>query len=290
MLKKRKSYPLNSWESMILERSMNLDTLYKNLGLYPKDMGVWSAKHTERLDISNFRSDNVYVWQSRNSQENQYLISFLLAKLQDHGKLLEAVSENGTFGVEAFEFFGEKVSRDRIDSSLEINFLTECVSLEKIRNFRILDIGAGYGRLAKNLCSVFPEVKVNCVDSVPISTAISEYYLKAQIDCGQVKIYDLAGLREISVNSIDLATNIHSFSEMSLESVRNWVKFLREKNVPRLFVVPNPSELRLNSGEDFQHIFEEYGYAIKFKRPKFPLGINPSLLLYPSNYYYLEME
>ena len=122
MLRNRRSRPLqNSWESKILQRSIELDELYKSLNLYPEDMGVWNRKHTERLDISNFRSDNVYVWQTRSSHEKQYLVSYLLAKLQDHGKLLESISEDGAFGAETYEFLGEKVSRDRIDSSLALN-------------------------------------------------------------------------------------------------------------------------------------------------------------------------
>jgi len=59
--------------------------------------------------------------------------------------------------------------------------------------------------------------------------------------------------------------------------------------VPRLFIVPNPSELRLNSGENFREIFEENGYSVKVKRAKYPNGIEASLLLYPSNYFYLEL-
>ena len=291
MLKRKRSRPLqNSWESNILERSFELDKLYKSLNLYPEDMGVWDPKHIEKLDISNFRSDNVYVWQTRGSHEKQYLVSFLLAKLQDHANLLALISEDGTFGAETYEFLGEKVSRDRMDSSLEINFLIECVTSKRLGNYKILDIGAGYGRLAKNLCKVFPDIQVSCVDSVPISTAISEFYLQSQINSGQITTYDLASLTKIPVNSIDLATNVHSFSEMSLESVRNWAHFLREKRVPKLFIVPNPSELRLNSGEDYQHIFEDYGYSVKVKRAKYPIGIDPSLLLYPSNYFYLELE
>ena len=290
MLRNRRSRPLqNSWESKILQRSIELDELYKSLNLYPEDMGVWNRKHTERLDISNFRSDNVYVWQTRSSHEKQYLVSYLLAKLQDHGKLLETISEDGAFGAETYEFLGEKVSRDRVDSSLEINFLIETFSTEKLSNSRVLDIGAGYGRLAKNLCKVFPSIHVSCVDSIPISTAISEYYLQSQIDSGQITICDLAQLVEIPVNSIDLAINVHSFSEMSLESVKNWARFLKQIQVPRLFIVPNPSELRLNSGENFREIFEENGYSVKVKRAKYPNGVEASLLLYPSNYFYLEL-
>jgi hypothetical protein len=203
---------------------------------------------------------------------------------------LGLIFEDGAYGAETYEFLGEKVSRDRIDSSLEINFLIDCVSAEILCGSRVLDIGAGYGRLAKNLCKVFPSIEVGCVDSIPISTAISEFYLQSQVDTGRITIYDLLNYVKIPANSIDLATNIHSFSEMSLGSVEKWACFLSKIRVPRLFIVPNSSELRLNTGEDFQQIFEEYGYIVKVKRAKYLEGIDPSLLLYPSTYFYLELE
>jgi len=291
MLRKRRGTLLqDSWESNIIKRSNELDALYNDLGLYPHDLGVWNRKHTHRLDVSNFRSNNVYVWQTTNSYENQYLTSFLLAKLQDHTNSLGLIFEDGAYGAKTYEFLGEKVSRDRIDSSLEINFLIDCVSAEILHGSRVLDIGAGYGRLAKNLCKVFPSIEVGCVDSIPISTAISEFYLQPQVDTGQITIYDLLNYVDIPLNSIDLATNIHSFSEMSLESVKNWAFFLSKIRVPRLFIVPNSSELRLNTGEDFQQIFEEYGYFVKVKRAKYLEGIDANLLLYPSTYFYLELE
>ena len=44
---------------------------------------------------------------------------------------------------------------------------------------RILDIGAGYGRLAHRMVSAFPNIQTYfCTDAVAISTFISEYYIR----------------------------------------------------------------------------------------------------------------
>ena len=43
----------------------------------------------------------------------------------------------------------------------------------------MLDIGAGYGRLAHRMSAAFPQLEdYCCVDAVPESTFLSEYYLR----------------------------------------------------------------------------------------------------------------
>jgi hypothetical protein len=76
---------------------------------------------------------------------------------------------------------------------------------------------------------------------------------------------------------------------MSLSSVENWVSLLKISKVPRVFVVPNPRHLGLNSGEDFQEIFERFGYKVTTIRSKYLEGLPENCLLYPANYYYLEL-
>jgi len=280
----------NPWEEEIVRRSLELDKKYLKSNLYPEDLGVWTDKHLNKLDLRNFRSDNVYVWQKRNLASESYLVSYLLTKLMDKADLLESIEESGEYGAQVYTFFDKKISRDLIDSVLEINFLIDMVGIDTLKRFKVLDIGAGYGRLAKNLAGLFPELEIGCVDSIPMSTAISEFYLKEEIEKAQVKVYNLTQLEELSERNFDLATNVHSFSEMSLGSVEIWIKFLRKSKIPRVFVVPNPKELRLNTGEDFEVIFERYGYKVVASRSKFREGIPEDCLLYQANYFYLELE
>jgi putative sugar O-methyltransferase len=286
----KKIEPLpSSWQGEVISRAVTLDRTYHDLNLHPRELGVWTEKHTRELDVTNFRSDNVYVWQKRDLAIENYLVSYLVAKIMDKSALLESLSENGSYGVEFYEFCGRKISRDLIDSVLEINFLIDLIGIDSLTKFRVLDIGAGYGRLAKNLAKVFPAMKIGCVDAIPMSTAISEFYLHEEIERGQIEVFNLTQLDSMPSKTFDLAVNIHSFSEMSLGSVENWISFLMEAKVERVFVVPNPKELRLNNGEDFLKVFERFGYKVTTIRAKYLDGIPENSLLYPANYFYLEL-
>lgn len=278
------------WKETIFQRATELDSLYKEFNLYPKNLGAWTEKHLEGISISNFRSDNVYVWQKRNISESNILISFLITKLLDNANLFDLIKESREFGVEVYEFLGVSVSRDLLDSILEINFLIDIVGLENFKTYKILDIGAGYGRLSKSLAQAFPMIKSSCIDSIPLSTAISEFYLEKEIVDKKVKVYTLDQIDQMPDNYFDLATNIHSFSEMSLDSVENWIKLLKDLNVPKILVIPNAKELKLDSGEDLQIVFEKYGYFIKSKRHKYSNSVDDKHLMYPSNYFYLELK
>lgn len=277
----------NPWEEKIEARSEELHKIYTEKKLYPDDLGVWSQKHLKDINLSLYRADNVYVWQTRNVKAENYLVSFLLTKLKDDANLLGLLNEDGKFGVSSYEFMGVTVSRDLLDSVLEINFLIKMIGRETLSQSKVLDIGAGYGRLAKNLAKVFPEIHIGCIDSIPISTAISEFYLKDEIASKQIEVLDLTQIKSIAEKKYDLAVNVHSFSEMSLASVENWVKLLNEAEIQRVFVVPNPKDLKLNSGEDFSSIFLKYGYSIETRIDKYPRGIPEQHLLYPASYFYL---
>jgi SAM-dependent methyltransferase len=277
----------NPWEEKIEARSEELHRIYIEKNLYPDDLGVWSQKHLQGIDLSFFRADNVYVWQTRNVKAENYLVSYLLTKIEDDANLFGLLHEDGNFGANTFEFMGITISRDLLDSILEINFLIKMIGRDTLSRSKVLDIGAGYGRLAKNLAKVFPDISIGCIDSIPISTAISEFYLKDEIASKQIEILDLTRINSIAENNYDLAVNIHSFSEMSLASVENWIKVLDEAEIQRVFVVPNPKDLKLNSGEDFSSIFLKYGYSIETRTDKYPSGIPEQHLLYAASYFYL---
>ena len=267
--------------------SADLAETYRNLDLEHGD-GVWNEKHLNSFDVMKFRGDNVYVWQTRVFQEINFFVSYLYAlkvdKLGLHSKLIET----GSYGVETFKFGGALVSRDLIDSIIEINYLDEELQFSKSSSFHILDIGAGYGRFAKRIQEGFNNIEVSCIDAIPLSTCLSRVYLENEIKTGKVKVHQLNTLDAVQEGAIDLAINIHSFSEMSLPSVVSWVNFLVEKKIENVFIVPNGSGLSLNDGTDFGRIFEEAGYRIasvddKFGDPEFSrFGI------YPSKYFLLN--
>ena len=135
--------------------------------------------------LTRFRAGSSYVWNyygssTENTEKLQYYVFAQAVKAADSAALLEVLDEDGAFGCSTFEFAGiGRVSRDLLDSVTEINFLQRHLSVLDRDEFRVLDIGAGYGRMAHRLLEANPKLDgYTCVDAVPESTFLCEFYLK----------------------------------------------------------------------------------------------------------------
>ena len=118
---------------------------------------------------------------------------------------------------------------------LEIKFLEDCgIDLD---TSRVLDIGAGYGRLADRLMTAFPGIFVACADPITMSRFVCRRYLTSRGFPSTVPV--LHPDQVSALRRIDLAINVHSWSECTPEEVEWWMHTLRIMKVPRLFVVPH---------------------------------------------------
>ena len=252
---------------------------------------VWTDEYVQSYSLKSFRGDNCYVWQTGdpNCDEINYCLTAYYAQVIDGLGVLQNNNEDGLFGVHTYPVRSRLFSRDLLDSTNELNFLERHLKLSGVEDLNILDIGAGYGRLAYRTANTFSNLsKYICTDAVPESTFLSEYHIRFRNIEDRVDVVPLdeieARLRE---QRIDLAVNIHSFSECSLEAIEWWLALLAGAEVRNLFIVPNGSDhggekLALNSGEDFSALVEQYGYALQLKAPKYddPLvqkyGISPT--------------
>ncbi len=256
---------------------------------------VWTDEYVQSYGLQSFRGDNCYVWQTRdpNCAEINYCLTAYYVKAIDTLGLSQKNNEDGLFGVHTYTVDSESVSRDFLDSIVELHFLEKHLQLSQIQDLKVLDIGAGYGRLAYRTANSFPNLSTYlCTDAVPESTFLSEYHIKFRQLEGKVAVVPLDEIeRRLQEQQIDLAINIHSFSECSLEAIEWWLFLLATAKVKHLFIVPNASDhggekLALNSGEDFSSLVEKYGYELRIKAPKYddPLvqkfGVSPT-------YYYL---
>ena len=76
---------------------------------------------------------------------------------------------------------------------------------------------------------------------------------------------------------VDIAVNIHSFSECSLAAVDAWMALLADLRVGHLMVVPNAVSrdgsdgitMRTNAGEDFSAVVRRHGYVLAANEPKY---------------------
>jgi SAM-dependent methyltransferase len=260
---------------------------------------VWTDEYVQTYGLQSFRGDNCYVWQTAdpNCAEINYCLTVYYVKAMDSLSILEKNQEDGLFGVYTYTIDSQLFSRDLLDSTVELHFLERHVNLSQIEDLHILDIGAGYGRLAYRTVKTFANVsKYFCTDAVPESTFLSEYHVKFRGIDDTVNVIPLDEIEQrIQGQKIDLAVNIHSFSECSLEAIEWWLSLLASAKVKYLFIVPNACDhggekLALNSGEDFSDLVDKYGYKLQIKAPKYDDPMVQKYGVSPTYYYLYQLE
>lgn len=260
---------------------------------------VWKDGYIQADDLRYFRGDNVYVWQARgrNMSVIAYALTTFFTKSSDPLGLLERLEEDDRFGNVWFRIDGKKISRDLLDSIAEIYFLERHLQVSKLSDCRFLDIGAGYGRLAHRMLGAMPNIQTYyCTDAVPASTFISEYYLRFRKCDDRAEVVPLYEIEDTLANCrVDVAVNVHSFSECSIPAIEWWLVRLRTAAVKHLMIVPNALDnggklLRTNDGQDVQKVVEKHGYRLKVKEPKFADPVVQQYGLDPTWHYLFELS
>lgn len=231
---------------------------------------VWTSGYVGPADLLYFRGDNAYVWQIRgqNMDPAGYALATYYVKSLDTLGLMDRLAEDQHFGNFVFQIAGKTVSRDLLDSILEIYFLERHLGLVSSAGARaILDIGAGYGRLAHRVLGAASGVKrYLCADAVAESTFISDYYLAFRGLEPRALAVPLDEIENaLAAEPVDLAINIHSFSECQPAAIDWWLALLARHRVQHLMVVPNQLEhggtlLLTNQRDDMRQIIERRGY------------------------------
>lgn len=243
---------------------------------------VWRGGHLTTEDLLYFRGDNGYVWQSQDKNTpEKYVLTYLYLKTIDTLGVLDVLTEDGDYGVFAFPT-GETdkdgnerlVSRDLLDSASELLFLERALQISRRPGLKVLDIGAGYGRLAYRAVTALDNIDTYfCIDAVPESTFISSYYLSRK-GAVRTRVVPFDDQQDLAAGAIDLAVNIHSFSECAIEAVDYWLSRCAELKVEYLFIVPDSSAeggeaLRLVNGTHFNPLLAQYGYRLHHAEPKY---------------------
>lgn len=239
----------------------------------------WAPHRIEAfLDLRHFRGDTLITWHYRESRrvtELKYFVHGSYVRSRDGLGLLGRLGEDGAYGCWTFDFEGHgRYSRDLLGSVNELNFLERAAGLVTRPGLRVLDVGAGYGRLAHRMAQAAPDLAdYCCVDAIPESTFLCEHYLRFRGVCPPARVVPLHEIpASLSPGSFDLAVNVHSFAEMPLAAVEWWVGELRRLEVPRLLIVPNDPEglLALEpDGEktDFAPALAAAGYELRVREP-----------------------
>lgn len=298
---KQSELPIGSEEYLQLNnpRLQDLQTRYNSFNSKVTAPLVWTDDLVRPEDILYFRGDNAYVWQLRGANMNimAYALTTYYVKSIDKLGLLEQVEEDNLFGNFTFHIDNKLISRDLLDSIMEIYFLEKHLNLSDSKDMTVLDIGAGYGRLAHRMTNALPNIKEYlCTDGVAISSFISEYYLRFRGLEDRAKVIPLDRIEKILSNRpVDLAVNIHSFSECKITAIDWWLSLLEKSKVKYLMIVPNSgkhgSELLLtNNGKNFGEIIEKHGYKLMAKDPKYRDPIVQEYAINYTYYYLFELQ
>jgi len=207
-------------------------------------LSAWSPEHLlGKLDLAWFRGDNQFLYQARGTDAASYALTTLHLQEHDPLRLLDCFEEDGAFGALTHVVEGRVVSRDLLDSVVEINYLAEKLGADRLAKARVLDIGAGYGRLGHRLAAWSGDVDYAGTDAVPVSSFLCEYYLRhrATPNARCVPLDEIAAV--LDAGGIDVAINVHSFAEAPRASVVWWLERLARADVPHLLIVHDAPEL-----------------------------------------------
>jgi hypothetical protein len=171
--------------------------------------------------------------------------------------------------------------------------LEDHLGIFNIEDLNVLDIGAGYGRLAHRMATALPNLKFyGCADAIAVSSFIAEYYLQYRHVDNKAQILPLDTIEDdLKNNSIDLALNIHSFSECTLSAIQWWMRLLQENQVPYLMIVPNSgTALLTQDGKDFRPLINQYGYEFMAVEPKYQDPVVQKYALNPDHFHLFKLK
>lgn len=281
-------------------RLLELREEYANFGTPAIAPSRWSRSYIEsELPLRMFRADCAFVWQHRENGPDNYRLSTDHILKTSSAWLLDRLKEDGRFGAEIVTVNNLSVSRDLLDSVLEIAFIDRVLRLTSARQSTLLDIGAGYGRLGHRVTKAFSNVQVLCTDAVAESTFVCDYYLRYRRVASKARAIPLHHLQNtLRRTNIDLAINAHSFSECTLESIEWWLDLLKAHRVRYLFIVPNAVDhggKELHSCEyggekcDYLPSLETRGYRRVACVPKYNDDIVQKYGVSPTYYHLFEL-
>jgi hypothetical protein len=139
-------------------------------------------------------------------------------------------------------------TRAWLDGVVEADYLNRHLP-GGLRHQRIIDIGAGYGRLAGIMTRLYPQLHYQCIDAVPISTFLSERYLAELQSPAKVLTLD-------QTFQADVAINVHSWNECSVPQIARWLDLLAD--IPYLFTVSHNSAYLTYRGPSFRPLIESH--------------------------------
>lgn len=269
---------------------LELEERYKTIQNFP--LGVWEP-FQRGIDMNNFRGESFYLAQFLyGATPEKYWTQFgYLMDGQpeaDEWNWLRIAQEDNAFGCLTLKSENMVISRDLLDSISEIKFIQDSLRFTYGDHVSVLDIGAGYGRFAHRFGTIFENSHIHTTDAVPISSYICGHYLTYRNMDSQTTTWPLFSLGELSKEKVDVAVNIHSFSECTLESINSWLDLVVDMGIHNLFIVPHDERFICcdtdGSNPSFRPAIEKHGFSIRRAVSKYPESLR-NLAPFPTTYY-----
>lgn len=194
----------------------------------------WQKNHLFVMQPSPNDAD----YQAYADQVFSYPIHRFVRRFQNQEEKFGALAIPTSFG---------NVNRMWLDSVSECEFIRRhCPNVSKI-----LEIGSGYGRLAFYAPHMLPIEQYLCVDPVPISAYLCEWYLQSNDSPSRVVFLD-----EVTSVRADLVINIHSWSECSVQQVESWLQLIDQIGCEYLFTKPHNDTFYCFNGGEFRSLLQ----------------------------------
>jgi putative sugar O-methyltransferase len=266
----------------------------------------WTPEYvSSQIPLTGFRGDPGFLWQHRDyNLPVSYLLTYYYLQAQGKAALLRRLSEDDLFGIYSVtvsdDFLSDEfITRDRLDSASEISFLDSVLEMPSRPQCRFLDIGSGYGRLAHRLVQAFDNTSVCCVDAIAEASFLCEYYLRFRGVDARAEMIPLPEIESRFKDlNIDVAINVHSFSECSVSAVQWWIDLLRKHEVRYLMIVPNPNtydriHIYVRDSEskprDLVTLLKDRGYRLVAMKPKYQETELQQFGVTPTHYFFFEL-
>jgi putative sugar O-methyltransferase len=197
--------------------------------------------NAKRQGILNLADKPVEFSDKKWQQYFNYLcMLWEFANKSDHLKLLEKLEEPALGNPLSIEYKNRKVTQDLCNSVIEVNTMMEVVPVNG--RLRILELGAGHGRIGNVFLTAIPNVQVTIVD-IPPAHYVSQWYLsnlfpnksifgfqefsdyesvREKIESADIVFISPAQIDKLPSKSYDLFINICSLQEMTQMQINMW--------------------------------------------------------------------
>ena len=167
---------------------------------------------------------------------------FQYARETDTHGLCDKVTESEFGNPIGASLNGRLVTQDLCNSIIEVNTILDAASLDTSKPFRVMELGAGHGRVMFTILKAFPHAQIAIVD-IPPALFVSQWYLtntfpglkafkwrafrnyediKSEFEGASIAFLSPEQIELIPDKCADLFVNISSLHEMMMPQIQNW--------------------------------------------------------------------